>query len=830
VSNTAAPALERDGDIRELLALLTLDEKVRLLTGKTVWRLHELPTIGLRSVTMSDGPVGVRGLGETPGETSALFPSPSAVSATWDVDTAFAVGRAFAREARDHGVDVVLAPQVNIQRTPVGGRHFECYSEDPYLTSIVGTQVIRGIQDQGVAACVKHYIANDSETDRTEYIATVDPQSMREVYLAPFEHAVGEGGAWSVMAAYNQVDDGVEISPMTDHRSLVTGLLKGELGFDGAVVSDWMATRTTEGSAIGGLDIVMPGPGGPWEQHLLDAVRDGRVPESVIDDKVARILRLARRVGALDLPELPLDPGPDLGALITEVAARSTVVLRRDDQNPVWDRPAPASVALIGPNAVRPHVLGGGSSTVHPAHVVSPEEGLAARFPDAELTVRRGGDSRRFAPDLDLASRTVASDGALLEARFLAEDGTLLETRRLHAFDGWLRDLADDVHRVALRAEVHLAEPGTHHLEVATVGGYRIAIDGDVVAEHDAPVGVEVILDSSINTPDGFGGEVTIVEPRTVVIDAEHLVIRAGGYGAIVRAGFRHRVPGDDIDTEIADAVEAAASAELTVVIVGTNEEVESEGWDRESLSLPGRQDELVERVLDADPDAVIVVNAGAPVLLPWLDRARTVLWVWFPGQEMGNALAAVIAGDLEAAGRLPWTLPAGEADVPVPHALPGTDRRIRYTDGIHVGYRGWERTGAQPAAPFGHGLGWSSFAYREVHAPEMLPGGDVRVTVTVANTGARDAREIVQLYLEPPADAAHERPVRWLAGFAHTDIPAGESRRVVVTIPRRAFEAWDVEQDRWITVAGSYRLGVGRSVRDLHLDTAVQVDSPEAR
>lgn len=830
MSKTAAPALERDGDVRELLALLTLEEKVRLLTGKTVWRLHELPGIGLRSLTMSDGPVGVRGLGETPGETSALFPSPSAVSATWDPGTAHAVGRAFAREARSHGVDVVLAPQVNIQRTPVGGRHFECYSEDPHLTSLIGTAVIRGIQDQGVAACVKHYIANDSETDRTEYVATVDPQAMREVYLAPFEHAVREGGAWSVMAAYNQVDDGVEASPMTDHRNLLTELLKGELGFDGTVVSDWMATRSTEGSALGGLDVVMPGPGGPWEQHLLDAVRDGRVPESVIDDKVGRILRLARRVGALDRPERPLDAGPDLAELIAAVAAQSTVVLRRDDANPVWDRPEPARIALIGPNAVRPHVLGGGSSTVHPAHVVSPEEGIAARYPAAELVVRRGGDSRRLAPDLDLAALTAASDGALLEARFLAEDGTLLETRRLHSWDGWLRDLGDDVHRVALRAEVTLSERGAHHLEVATVGGYRIALDGVVVAEHDAPAGVEVILDSSINTPEGFGGEVEVAEPRTVVIDAEHLVIRAGGYGAIIRAGFRHRAPGDDIDIELAEAVAAAADAELTVVIVGTNEEVESEGWDRTDLALPGRQDELVERVLDADPDAVIVVNAGAPVLLPWLDRARTVLWVWFPGQEMGHSLAAVLAGDREAAGRLPWTLPAHASDVPVPHALPGTDRRIRYTDGVHVGYRGWERSGATPAAPFGHGLGWSSFDYRSIDEVEELADGGLRVTVTVANTGSRDAREVVQLYLEPPREAAIERPVRWLAGFAHVDIPAGESRRIVVTIPRRAFEAWDAAQDRWITVAGGYRLGVGRSVRDLHLDTAVQMDSPDAQ
>ncbi|MEZ3160869.1 glycoside hydrolase family 3 N-terminal domain-containing protein [Microbacterium sp. BWT-B31] len=821
-------ALQLGGDVRELLGLLSLEDKVRLLTGKAVWRLHELPAVGLRSLTMSDGPVGVRGLGEVEGETSALFPSPSAVSATWDPATAYEVGRAFAQEARAHGVDVVLAPQVNIQRTPVGGRHFECYSEDPLLTSVVGTRVIRGIQDQGVAACVKHFIANDSETDRTEYIATVDDQTMREVYLAPFEHAVREGGAWSVMAAYNQVDDGVEASPMTDHRRLLTELLKGELGFDGAVVSDWMATRTTVGSALGGLDIVMPGPGGPWEQNLLDAVRAGEVPEEVIDDKVARILLLARRVGALDLPEQAIDTGPALDELITRVAAQSTVVLRRDDQSPVWDRPAPARIALIGPNAVRPHVLGGGSSTVHPPHVVSPAEGLVARFADAEVDVRRGGDSRRYAPDLDLALRTAASDGALLEATFLAEDGTVRGTRRLTSWDGWLRDLGE-VHTVVVRAEVVLAEPGTHRIEVATVGSFRFWLDGMLVAESTAPAGVEVILDSSINTPDGYGGDIEITEPRTVVVESAHTVIRAGGYGEIVRAGFRHRAPGTDVDTEIAEAVAAASVADLTVVVVGTNEEVESEGWDRIDLQLPGRQNELVERVLDADPDAVVVVNAGAPVVLPWLDRARTVLWVWFPGQEMGHALAGILGGDLEPAGRLPWTLPASEADVPVPDALPGTDRRLHYTEGIHVGYRAWERAGAVPAAPFGHGLGWSSFAYSDLEEPAWTPEGDLVVALTVTNTGARDARETVQVYLEPPAETAIERPVRWLAGFAGADVPAGESRRVAVTVPRRSFQAWDTTRDRWITVVGSYGLGIGRSSRQIELDAAVQVDPPVA-
>lgn len=799
---------------------LALREKVRLLTGRSMWRLHALDELGLRPVVMSDGPVGVRGTSEVEGETSILFPSPSAISATWDRDVAFETGQAFAREARDHGVDVVLAPQVNIQRTPVGGRHFECCSEDPYLTAQIGTGVVRGLQDQGVAACVKHYVANDSETDRTSYVSHVDPRALREVYLAPFEDAVA-AGAWSVMAAYNQVDDGVESGPMTGHRHLLTDVLKDELGFDGAVVSDWVATHTTELSANGGLDVVMPGPGGPWEDALVRAVEEGRVPESEIDDKVARILLLARRVGALDEPARPVTHDGDLRTLVRRTAARATVALRTDAENPVWERPAPRSIALVGPNAVRPHVLGGGSSTVNPAHVVTPAEGLAARWPDAGLTVVRGGDARRFAPALDVETRAV--DGAVVT--WLDADGATLSKSVLPRWDGFLRDLPAEVDTVVLDLDVLLDEPGDHVLEVGTVPGHTIEIDGVVVAQDDRRSGVEVILDSSINNPAGVPATVHVDEPRRVRISTSLLVTRAQGYGNLVRAELRHRVPAPSTEQEIADAVAAARSSDLTVVVVGTNEEVESEGWDRTSLALPGRQDELVARVLDADPDAVVVVNAGAPVLLPWLDRARTVLWVWFPGQEAGHSIADVLAGEVEPAGRLPWTLPASAADVPVPHAVPA-DGVVEYDDGVHVGYRGWERSGAVPAAPFGHGLGWTTWSYDALGARSWTPDGDLALDVRLTNTGSRDGREVVQVYVEPPVASAAEldRPVRWLGGFAVVDVAAGSPADVTVTVPRRALEVWDPRSESWRLPTGTYRFRVGRSVHDLRLDTAVRV------
>lgn len=811
---------EHVADIAGLVARLPLERKVRLLTGETPWRLHDLPEIGLRGIVMSDGPVGVRGTGEVPGETSILFPSPTALGATWDDDLAFELGRAFAVEARAHGVDVVLAPQVNIQRTPVGGRHFECYSEDPLLTSRVGNEVVRGLQAEGVGACVKHYVANDAETDRTTVVSRVDPRPLREVYLAPFEDAVA-AGAWSIMAAYNQVDTGTGPHPMTAHHGLVVGLLKDELGFDGVVVSDWEATRTTVAPALGGLDLVMPGPRGPWRDRLLAAVRTGEVPESLVDDKVARLLLLARRVGALDAPAAPVRYEGDLRELARRIAARGTVVLRAPD--PVWSRPAPASIALIGPNAVTPHVLGGGSCTVFPAHVVTPAEGLAARFPGATLTVLRGGDARRHPPALDPA-RVVGG----VRVTYLDAAGRVLRTQVRPEWSDGLGGLPEEVDAVELTLRVALAEPGRHRLEVGTVPGHTVTVDGVLAGTSEERCGVEVVLDSSINVPPGVGLDVEITEPRTVEIVARHLVVRAEGYGNLVRAVLRHRLPGPTVDDEIAEAVEAARTADLAVVVVGTNEEVESEGWDRTGLSLPGRQDELVERVLAANPRAVVVVNAGSPVLLPWLERAATVLWTWFPGQEAGHALADVLAGDVEAAGRLPWTLPASEEDVPVPDAVP-VEGAVRYTDGVHVGYRAWERDRTRPAAPFGHGLGWTTWSYDEVEEPVRTPDGDLVVGVWITNTGDRPGRETVQVYLEPPAGDP-ERPVRWLAGFQVAEVPPGARARVAVTLRRRRLEVWDDAAHRWILPTGPYTVRVGRSVRDLRLDTAVQVGEPTTR
>ncbi|AYG03204.1 beta-glucosidase family protein [Gryllotalpicola protaetiae] len=850
----------------------SLEEKVRLLTGETSFTTYAVESLGVEPMALSDGPIGIRGVADPP-PVAAQLPNPTAVAATWDLELTARLGTLIGHEAKRLGIDVVLAPIVNIQRTPVGGRHFETYSEDPALTVDTMVAFVKAVQAEGVGVCVKHFVGNESETERTEYLARIPEQALREVYLAPFEAAVKKAGAWSIMAAYNRVEAGGEIAQATDHGYLINDVLKGEWGFDGVVVSDWLATKTTIESALGGLDLVMPGPGGPWEQKLLAAVATGDVPESVIDDKVVRLLRLAKRVGKLHDPaaEEPrslksaegasrAEPREGDGletsqasnarpaeaaALLREAVARASVVLRNESELLPLDPAEVSRIALIGPNAVEPFVQGGGSAFVNAPYLVTPEAGLREAFPDAEVTVHRGVASRRFAHVIDpeLVTTADGTPGYTLEL-LDADGGAVGEPQVIAASEGWNRGIVAGAQAARVTARVTLGEPGAHRVEVGLVGIHTAWFDGELVSESGDFADSNVILNSSANHPAGPSAvfEVAEGETRVVEISVECQVVDAGAYSRFVRFELRHdsevapansvattansrvrpagtgeQTSTDDVDLEA--AIAAASAADVAVVIIGTNEEVESEGWDRQSLALPGRQDELVRRVAAANPRTVVVVNAGAPVILPWLDEVPATLWWWLPGQEAGNGLADALTGATEPSGRLPWTLPAAEADVPVPHALP-VDGVVEYTEGVHVGYRGWERLGRVPARPFGFGLGYSVWklgvpiAAEEWGADDALP-----VTVALTNDGERDARGVVQFYLSGPrdgdGDGGWDRPARWLVGHAAQEVLAGRVVAVTLRIPRRAFQVWSVAAQQWITPSGVYTIRAASDARD---------------
>ncbi|MFH8343678.1 glycoside hydrolase family 3 C-terminal domain-containing protein [Streptomyces sp. NPDC018045] len=855
--------------VEAALGKLDLDTKARLLSGQDVWTLPAVPEIGLRSLVMSDGPIGVRGQGWGAQDPSVALPSPTALAATWDPELARRAGRLLAQEARRKGVHVLLAPTVNLHRSPLGGRHFECLSEDPYLTGAIGAGYVAGVQDGGVGTTVKHFVGNDAETERFTVDNRIAPRPLRELYLAPFEHIVETARPWGVMTAYNRVNG----STMTEHRELVTGVLRGEWGFDGVNVSDWTAARDTVRALRGGLDLAMPGPHTVFGAPLAAAVRAGRVTEAEVDDAVRRVLLLAARTGCLDgvpaavaTEELPEDI--DGRALAREVARRAFVLVRNEpvardapvtrggqavragqtvrNGQAVRDEAAPdhaparphsraralpltphslRKLAVIGAAAKDARVLGGGSATVFPERIVSPLEGLRAALPGTEVVFAVGADPRTKVPHaragFELCARYRDADGALLaeEPQF---DGKVQVMGRLP--DGVTQH---NLHSVELAGTFTPRAGGAHTFAVSGTGELRLTVGGRVLFDAPCAPDTDDPFEAFMN-PAEHRLEAELTAGRALDV-ALRFVPRSTGLGAdlpVLTFALGHAEPQLDPDAEIEEAVRAASGADAVVVVVATTEETESEGFDRTTLALPGRQDELVSRVAAANPHTVVVVNAGSPVELPWRAEVPAVLLGWFPGQEAGAALADVLLGTYEPGGRLPTTWPARLADAPVTQVTP-VDGRVVYEEGVFIGYRAWQRraregAGPEPAYPFGHGLGYTDWSY------ESLEATPARARVRVRNTGTRHGREVVQIYLAPrdrvAVGAPADRPDRWLAGFATVEAAPGETAEAEIALPRRAFEVWDESAGARRFVDGTYAIEAARSVTDRRLTAQVTV------
>ncbi len=819
------PLTDGGADLRSRVARLSVEQKVRLLTGASFWALYPEPDAGLRRVVLSDGPAGVRGETWDERDTSANVPSPTALAASWDCERVEAIGRLLAHEARRKGVDVLLAPTVNLHRTPFGGRHFECFSEDPLLTARIGAAYVRGLQNSGVGATVKHFIGNDSETERMTVDVRIDERTLRELYLAPFEAIVREAGAWSVMASYN----GVNGATMTE-SPLLRDILHDEWGYDGLVMSDWTAARSTESAARAALDLAMPGPAsrfGPWGDALVEAVRDGRVDEALIDDKVLRILRLAARVGGLT--EVPAPPAPaavDIPDELSAAAAASFVLARNKDLLPL-SRSSLRRVAVIGPNAEVARTLGGGSATVFPPYTVSPLEGLRGAGLDVAFAPGTLGHLRTSAARPPWLLRPGGS-GSGAEVRFFSSSGELVGSeqrdgtvfRWMNGFDSV--GAPEEIARLEISCVIRATEAGVYSLGVSGLGQFRLLADGAEVFDETLAMREGADPGEILMAPPQRLAPVELAAGQAVTVRLEHDVQSSpmAGFGTFLQLDLE--APHGTDDEEIAAAVDAAAGSDVAVVVVGTTAEVESEGFDRTSLALPGRQDELVRRVAAANPRTVVVVNAGAPVLLPWADDVAAVLLTWFGGQEFGRALADVLLGYAEPGGRLPTTWPASTEGLPSTQPADGV---LSYSEGLFIGYRGYDRDGREPLFPFGHGRGYTTWSYDAITvdcaAVDPASGPGVAVCVEVRNTGPRPGREVVQLYASRP-DSAVERPVKWLVGFAAVDADPGETVNVGILVPERVLAHWS---DRgWTLEAGTFTLSAGSSSASLPLTASITV------
>jgi beta-glucosidase len=789
-----------------LLKSLDLPAKVALLTGASMFTLVPNESIGLGELRFSDGPTGVRGLKFSDGRIVALLPNATLLASTWSEETAHEVGRLLAEEALAQQIHVVLGPTINLHRSLLGGRLFEAYSEDPLLTGKLAAAYVRGLQELGVGASLKHLVANESETERNSVNSVVAEATLRELYLLPFEIAVSEADAWTIMAAYNDVN-GVAA---TEQHHVINEIVKGEWGYPGLIMSDWFATKSAAPAANGGLDLVMPGPDGPWGDALVAAVRAGEVDESVVDDHLRRLLVLAERVGALGKPrsyptDLPAPDSPVRREQLTRLAARGITVLTNDGVLPM-DRAQ--TVALIGRHAVDTIGMGGGSARVNPPHQVSVADGLTAQLGDAVTVVdgvevrtrpvaARAGfltDPVTGAPGVRFTLLDAA--GAVIEERLAPTASTLV---------GFDDDLDRPVASVRFRARINASGP----IEVGALGA----------GAWEIRVGAKTFRYELVVARTGIGEEILAPPARQDRAEVEDdivagSVVLAGGADGepLAQVGLigivAHPAPRPE-DEVIADAVRAAAAADVAVVVVGLTEEQETESVDKSTLRLPGAQDALIEAVAAAARRTVVVVNAATPVIMPWLDRVDAVLWAGLPGQEAGHAIAAALLGDIEPAGRLVTTFPVADAATPAWSVTP-VDGAVEYTEGTYIGYRGhFADRAPAPAFWFGHGLGYGSWRY---DAAELVAGDPPTVEVTVTNTGTRPSREVVQVYLQP---SDPDQPVR-LVGWQAVDVAPGAAESVTVPTDARMWRRWDTAAGGWAALQPGGRLLVARGLGDI--------------
>ena len=661
-------------DATASVAGLTLEEKASLTSGASFWWTKGVEHAGIPSVMLTDGPHGLRkqrgsadhlGIGDSVPAT--CFPPAVGLGSSWDTELAYRVGQALGVESSIEDVAVILGPGANIKRSPLCGRNFEYFSEDPIVSGVMATALVQGTQSTGVGTSLKHFAANNQEHDRMRSSSEIAPRPLREIYLRSFQRVVQDAQPYTVMCAYNRVN-GVFAS---ENPFLLTQVLRKEWGFKGLVVSDWGAVNNRVSALAAGMDLEMPSSGGVTDAQIVAAVRDGLLDEAVLDASAGRIAKLARRWQGTARVQGPLDVDAH-HALAREAAARSIVLLKNDGG--LLPLQGQRSVALIGAFVDQPRYQGAGSSMINPTRI-----------------------------------------------------------------------------------------------------------------------------DSLVHEIVGKAGE-------DFVFQAPGFTLNGSGDAAALRA----------------DAVALAAKNDVAVVFLGLPAAAESEGYDRGHIDLPEVQLELLDAVLEVNPNTVVVLSNGSVVALPFADRVPAILEGWLLGQAGGGAMAEVLYGDVNPSGKLTETIPVRLEDCPAFLNFPGEQGHVHYGEGLFVGYRWYDARKIEVTFPFGHGLSYTTFGYGEA-AVSANADGDLEVRVTVTNTGDRAGREIVQAYTGL-ASGAVQRPVRELKAFALVALEAGESREVLLTIRRTDLAYWHVRADRWVVEAGAYTVDVAASSRDIRSSTSVDV------
>jgi len=807
--------------IDELLSQMTLEEKISLLAGTELWYSTAVQRLGIPAFRMADGPNGVRGIWSEMSPTAAATPVGMALGATWNPEIVEKIGNVLGDELKDKKGHILLAPTVNIHRTPIAGRNFECFSEDPYLSGMLASAYIKGIQDKGVGACIKHFVANDQEYERTSMSSEVDERTLREIYLEPFRIAIRNSSPWAVMSGYNRVNG--RYACENDHTLL--DILKGEWGYKGIVMSDWFGTYDRD-VPNGGLDIEMPGSA-RWmsEEHVKRALDDGPLTEEALDNKARRLLGVLEKAGLFEQQEFRperANNNPKHRKIIREAAGEAIVLLKNDGTLPIRKV---KTIAVIGPHASNASIFGGGSSSgFRPHYVISPLEGIRTRAGNKiQVDYAPGCLIHKSLPSP--APETLSTADGSRGLHLNVFNGTQFSSdpvfSQITPFvdHGWFYVSVPnaDQESFSMTQEGFFTpkESGLHKLALSGVGWSKLFFDGKLLIDHshDSDMGRELITEIELEGGKSYPIRVEYFwrgDPRWRSVKVGHLPPQA--------------------KDPIGDAVKLAKKADVVVLVASLNAEWEAEGFDRVDMKLPGAQNELIERVVKANKNTIVVVNVGSAVEMPWIDKVPAALQLWYNSQEQGNALADVLFGDVNPSGKLPTTFPVRLEDNPAFTNYPGENGRVRYGEGIFVGYRYYDKKQLAPLFPFGHGLSYTAFKYNNLrlNKKSLNPTGTLTVKVDVTNTGKVAGKEIVQLYVHD-VKSTFARPEKELKAFAKVELKPKQMKTVTFTLNREAFWYFDDLRNGWNTEPGEFEVWVGASSRDIR-ETRSVILEPEPR
>ncbi|KAG8712328.1 hypothetical protein FRC11_000440 [Ceratobasidium sp. 423] len=842
-------------DVEKILAGLSLAEKTRLLAGVGWWHTYAVERLGVPALRLTDGPNGARGTKFFEGVPAACFPGATGLAASWDVEYLHSVGKTIALDCRDKGAHVLLGPTVNIQRSPLGGRGFESYSEDPLLSGHMARAFIDGLQSEGVAATIKHFVANDSEFERMSISSEVSIRALREIYLRPFELTCRDAAnpAWAVMTAYNRVN-GLHAS---ENKYLLDAILRKQWGWEGLIMSDWFGTSSADASIKAGLDLEMPGPA-VWRGDALQrcvVAQKIRVPE--IDERVRQVLNLINKVTASRIPEDAEETGnptEEIVAKLREAAGHSNVLLKNDSNVLPLKPPELNSVAVIGPNADAPVFSGGGSANLRPYQHTTALEGVRNALKEAGHDVKVqhviGARSHKLVPLLGVKQLKTKEGKPGFDIEWFHQDPVKNpNAERVHYTHGthssmWFIDnLPEHLNPrcwATITATYTPEFSGKHEFGVSADGLVDMYLDGNK------------IIDNSTNPTPGsaFFGTGSTEVLATVSLEANKSVqivlqfassilarekgIPESEFASLVnsRGGCRFGGgPTFTVDEGIRNAIQAAKVADVAIVVIGLNNDWESEGHDRADISLPGATNQLVSAVLEANKRTVIVVISGTPVAMPWASTASTVIQSFYGGGESGNGLADVLFGKVNPSSKLPLSFPKRDEDAPSYLNFPGENGKILYAEGVFVGYRHYETFKKEVLFPFGHGLSYTQFEYQDISVSGTIGANSiVEVSVTVRNIGQVLGREAVQIYVRDVASRL-DRPTKELKGFAKTAlIKPSEMDTVKVALDRYAFGYFDDwagpdgrdGEGRWVAEKGEFEIIAAASSVDEKLRTTI--------